>query len=205
MSTIEANAVNESPKDIILKNEPHAIALAKWLVAYSRRGEEEDTLILRELSNRSSFDHFGVKGIAELKRLFYTSLGLLHEQLVALTKRARFGEGEDLRQLFEGISDDDREEMRCALDEVNSSSGKRGRRGVTVQLKKMDTCPQLSLLYFDDNNQLLYGIYMFVRPAIKFVRYLNTRFSFSKSECLSLTGKKNEMSVLEKYVDDNFF
>ena len=204
MSAIEASTANASQKDIILKNEAHAISLAKWIVAYSRRGEEEDTLIIRELSNRSSFDHFGVKGVAELERLFFSSLGLLNEQRTVLTKRARFGEGEDLRQLCEGISDDDRAKMRCALDALNSDSGKRGRRGLTVQLKKMDTCPQLALLRYDDDNQLKYGLYMFVRPAITLVRYLNTRFAFSKSECLSLAEKK-ALLVLEKYNDDNFF
>ena len=191
-------------KASILENEPHAISLSQWLVAYSRRGEEEDTIVLRELSNRSTFDHFGVKGAAELERLFYTTLGLLYEKRAMLTKRARFGEGEDLRELFEGMNDDDREKMKCALDALNSNSGKRGRRGMTVELRNMDKCPQLALFRFDDNNQLMYGLYMFVRPAIKFVRYLNTRFDFSKSECLSLTEKK-EMTVLEKYTDDNFF
>ena len=93
MSKIITGTVNESTKSAILRNEPHAISLANYTVAYSRKGEEEDTMIIRELSNRSSFDHFGVKGAVELERLFYSILGLLHSHLEVLAKRARFGEG----------------------------------------------------------------------------------------------------------------
>ena len=93
MSKISTDIVNESTKSVILRNEPHAISLANYTVAYSRKGEEEDTLIIRELSNRSSFDHFGVKGVVELERLFYSILGLLNSHLEVLAKRARFGEG----------------------------------------------------------------------------------------------------------------
>ena len=93
MSKISIDTVKESTKSVILRNEPYAIPLANYTVAYSRKGEEEDTLIIRELSNRSSFDHFGVKGVAELERLFYSILGLLNSHLELLAKRARFGEG----------------------------------------------------------------------------------------------------------------
>lgn len=205
MSSNESDAVSESQKKLILKNEAHAIALTKQVVAYSRRGEEEDTLIIRDLSNRSAFDHFGVKGIANLERLFFTTLGLMNEHCAVLAKRARYGEGEDLRQLFCGLNDDDREKMRCALAAMNADNDKRKRVGVVVDLKRMDTCPQLTMFRYNDSGEgkLQYGIYLFVRPAIKLVRYMNTRFAFSKSECLSLENK--ELPALEKYTNDNFF
>ena len=100
MSKIEAGT---SEKSIILKSEPHAISLANYTVAYSRRGDEEDTLIIRELSKRSSFDHFGVKGFAELERLLYTILGLLKSQLTVLAQRTRFGEGRRISILLNNL------------------------------------------------------------------------------------------------------
>ena len=91
--------------------------------------------------------------------------------------------------------------MQGAINALNIDDKERGRRGVAVELKNMDTCPQLALLRFDDEKQLKFGVYIFVRPAITLVRYMNMRFSFSKSECLNFAVK----APLEKYKDDTFF
>ena len=195
--------VNESlsAKDAILKNEVNARSLGKTIVAYSRRGEEDDTLIVRDLSKRTTFDHFGVKGLADLERLFYTILGVLNAQRAELVKRARFGEGDDLRKLLDGISDDDREKMQYALDAVRNDKGDDNRRsGTRVQLTKIDTCPQLELVRFADD-QLKFGVYLFMHGTIKLVRHMNTTFALSKSESLLFTAKQ----PLDKYTNDNFF
>ena len=197
-------AINESlsPKDAILKNEANARSLGKTIVAYSRRGEEDDTLIVRDLSKRTTFDHFGVKGLTDLERLFYTILGVLNAQRAALVKRARFGEGDDLRKLLDGISDDDREKMQYALDATRNDDdeGVNRRSDTRVQLTKIDTCPQLELVRFTDD-QLKFGVYLFMHGTIKLVRHMNTTFALSKSESLLFTAKQ----PLDKYTSDNFF
>ena len=132
-------AVNESlssSKDEILKQEANAISLGKSKVVYSRRGEEDDTLIVRDLGERTAFDHFGVKGLADLERLFYAMLGAMNAQRTVLEERARFGDGKELRKLFDGMSDDDREMMQSALDALcNDDDGDNRKSGMTVKMK----------------------------------------------------------------------
>ena len=63
-----------------------------------------------------------------------------------------------------------------------------------------DTCPQLELVRFADD-QLKFGVYLFIHGTIKLVRHMNTTFALSKSESLLFTAKQ----PLEKYTSDNFF
>ena len=58
--------VKKQNKNEILGNEANARSLAKTKVVYSRRGEEEDTLIVRDLYTGTRFDRFGVKGDDQL-------------------------------------------------------------------------------------------------------------------------------------------
>ena len=73
MSKQEATVMkNMNQKASILNNEPKATSIGKTKVAYSRNGEE-DTLIVRDLYSGTRFDRFGVKGIAQLERVFMQS------------------------------------------------------------------------------------------------------------------------------------
>ena len=89
------------------------------------------------------------------------------------------------------------------MNALNSIDNSRRRRGIVVQVKNIDTCPQLALLRFSDDYQLKYGVYISVRPAITLVRYMNKRFNFSGSECLNFAMRAP--TPIEKYKDDNFF
>lgn len=111
--------------------------------------------------------------------------------------------GEDLRKLFDGVDENDREKIQDAMNALNATDNSRGRRGIVVQVKNIDTCPQLALLRYGDDYQLKYGVYIFVRPAITLVRYMNKRFNFSGSTCLNFAMRASV--PIEKYKDDNFF
>ena len=74
-------------KKNILSNNANARLLGKNKVVYSRRDEEHDTLVIRDLSDKSNFDHFGVKGVKELERLLFTILGSMSEHRTTLLKR----------------------------------------------------------------------------------------------------------------------
>ena len=109
----------------------------------------------------------------------------MSEHRTTLLKRMRFG-GDALRQLLDGLSDNDRDMVRSALDACNDGSVQK-KRGVKVEMKKLETCPQLALLRYDEDGQLQCGIYIFIEEAIKLTRHLNATFSFSTSECLLFT------------------
>ena len=71
---------NTKEMDDILKGETNAKCLSKSKVVYNRRGDEDDTLVFRELYPSAKFDRFGVKGIEKLKWIFYFLLGIMREQ-----------------------------------------------------------------------------------------------------------------------------
>ena len=182
-------------KASILENEPNAMSLSKTKVAYSRSGEEEDTLIVRDMYKGTRFDRFGVKGIAQLERVFYAIIGLMNEHRTMLLKRMRYG-GDALWNLLDGLSDEDREGMRHALNSLEPS--------IKIELKKIETCPQLALLQYKDDDKdksLKNGIYLYVGEAVKLVKHMNDVFAFSKSESLSMV----KVAPIEKYTIDDFF
>ena len=183
-------------KASILEKEPNAMSLSKTKVAYSRSGEEEDTLIVRDMYRGTRFDRFGVKGIAQLERVFYAIIGLMNEHRTMLLKRMRYG-GDALWNLLDGLSDEDREGMRHALNSLEPS--------IKIELKKIETCPQLALLQYkgdDDNDKSLKnGIYLYVGEAVKLVKHMNDVFAFSKSESLSMV----KVAPVEKCANDDFF
>ena len=90
---IEIKKVKKQTKNEILENEANARSLAKMKVVYSRRGEEDDTLVVRDLYNGARFDRFGMNGDDQLKQIFYVILDVLSKNRSTLLKQMRFGGG----------------------------------------------------------------------------------------------------------------
>ena len=190
----EANKEVKQEKASILENEANARSLAKNKVTYSRRGEEDDTLIIRDLYTYARFDHFGVKGIDQLEQIFHVILGMLSENRTTLLTRMRFG-GDALRELLDGLSDEDQDGMRAALNDFKKVAS------IKIELKKLETCPQLELLQYNEDKSLENGIYLYVAEVVKLLKHMNSVFAFSKSACLSFV----KAAPIQKYTDDNFF
>ena len=111
----KSNDQVKDEKANILDNESNAMSLGKTKVTYSRSGEEEDTLIVRDLYSGTRFDRFGVKGSAQLERVFYAIVALVHGNRKTLLKRMRYG-GDALRNLLDSLSKDDLDRMSTARD-----------------------------------------------------------------------------------------
>ena len=176
----------------ILKNEANAKRLSKTKVVYSRRGEEEDTLIFRDLYPHTVFDHFGIKGIDELKWAFFFILGTMSEHQTTLFDGR--DDRDDLHNLLEGLDNEDQDEMRGALDNPIASSMK-------ISAENLDTYPQLRLMRHSVDGKVKNGVYLFMSDVVKLVKHMNNVFKFSKSACLSSTKTVS----IEKYTDDYFF
>ena len=193
---MKENTNVKDEKANILDNEPNAMSLGKTKVAYSRNGEEKDTLIVRDLYSRTRFDRFGVKGIAQLQRVFYAILALMQDNRKTLLKQMRYG-GDALHSLLDGLSNNDLEGMSRAHDALAPA--------IKIELKKIETQPQLALFQYDDDEgkTLKNGIYLYVSEAVKLVKHMNDVFAFSQSTCLSVF--KGTPSKIEKYTNDDFF
>ena len=112
----------------------------------------------------------------------------------------RFG-GNALRHLLDGLSDENRDGMRAALDDYNEHAST---SSMTIELKKFETCPQLELLQYAADKSLDNGIYLFVSEAVKLVQHMNTVFAFSKSKCL-LSVETKPITPIKPNTDDHFF
>ena len=106
----------------------------------------------------------------------------------------RYG-GDALRNLLDRLSNDDFDGMSTARDALAPT--------MKIELKKIDTRPQLALFQYDDDKTLKNGIYLYVSEAVKLVKHMNGVFAFSKSSCLSVF--KGTPSKVEKYTNDDFF
>ena len=185
---------NTKEMDEILKGETNAKCLSKSKVVYNRRGDEDDTLVFRELYPSATFDRFGVKGIEKLKWIFYFLLGIISEQQEKIKKdedRSR------LDVLFSGLNQEDRDEMKKAMREKDQFIPSTAR----IRLTNMDTYPQVKLMQCDDQGRVTNGIYLFVNEAVRAIRHMNTIFKFSESPSLLPL----ETVPIEKCQSDDFF
>jgi len=185
---------NTKEMDDILKGETNAKCLSKSKVCYNRRGDEDDTLVFRELYPSAKFDRFGVKGIEKLKWIFYFLLGIISEQQEKIKKdedRSR------LSILFSRLNQEDRDEMKKAMRERDQFIPSTVRIGLT----NMDTYPQVKLMQCNDQGLVTNGIYLFVNEAVRAIRHMNTIFKFSESPSLLPL----ETVPIEKCKTDDFF
>ena len=182
---------NTKEMDDILKGETNAKCLSKSKVVYNRRGDEDDTLVFRELYPSATFDRFGVKGMEKLKWMFYFLLGIMSE------KQEKIKDDEDrsrLAILFSRLNQEDRDEMKKAMREKDQFIPSTARIGLT----NMDTYPQVKLMQCNDQGRVTNGIYLFVNEAVRAIRHMNTIFKFSESPSL-------ETVPIEKCQSDDFF
>ena len=185
---------NTKEMDDILKGEANAKCLSKSKVCYNRRGDENDTLVFRELYPDATFDRFGVKGMEKLKWMFYFLLGIMSE------KQEKIKDDEDrsrLDVLFSRLNQEDRDEMKKAMKERNQFIPNIVRIGLT----NMDTYPQVKLMQCNDQGLVTNGIYLFVNEAVRAIRHMNTIFKFSESPSLLPL----ETVPIEKCNTDDFF
>ena len=102
MALIKSKEIDEA-----IHHKANFLQLGKSKVVYSRAGEEHDTLVIRDVSDGTAYDHFGLKGLNEIERFLYTLLAIMNEHRTILLKRMRYG-GDGLRQLRDGLNCDDR-------------------------------------------------------------------------------------------------
>ena len=190
-----AKYTNTKEMDDILKGETNAKCLSKSKVVYNRRGDEDDTLVFRELYPSATFDRFGVKGIEKLKWIFYFLLGIMSEQQEKIAKK-KDEDRSKLDALFSRLKQEDRDEMKKAMREEDQFIST-----IKIGLTNLDTYPQVKLLQYNDKGKVTNGIYLFVNEAVRAIRHMNTIFKFSESPSLMPV----ETVPIEKCITDDFF
>ena len=174
-----------------LEGEANAKKLSRSKVMCSRRGDEADTFIIRDLYPSAQFDRFGIKGIEKLKWTFYRILSIMNEkQSVLMDGTVGIG---GLSKLLDSLDQEDRDEMMKTIDMYGNGS-------MTISWNSLSSFPQLKMMQYIDG-QVANGIYLFVSDALKAIRHMNAIFRFSTNPHLLPV----ETEPIKKCKTDDFF
>ena len=177
-----------------LEGEANAKKLSRSKVMYSRRGDEADTFIIRDLYPSAQFDRFGIKGIEKLKWTFYRILSMMNEKQSVLMENNKSDVGIDgLSKLLDSLDQEDRDEMMKTIDMCGNGS-------MTISWNSLSSFPQLKMLQYIDE-KVANGIYLFASDALKAIRHMNAIFRFSTNPHLLPV----ETEPIKKCKTDDFF
>lgn len=214
MSKRAAPSPESEAKRKLLNEKVNAFSLSHTKVAYSREGEADDTLVVRDVSKSTTFTSFGVLDVDNIADLFFAILAILrahrNEILPALTVRHR----EAMESVLDGLSDDDMLEIDGVRgggddedDDYGNNAVKINLGGVMVMLT-LDGLPRRLVLFTmnavdgGDKTGVKTGVYLFPGEAIKLVRHMNDCFHVSKSACLMPIKRMKSVKI---YDNDDFF
>ena len=209
MSTVAtANVANA--KDAIMKEKKNSFSLSKSKVAYIENVKRDDNtngevvLVVRDVDSTFQFSAFGVANRREIEKTFYAILATLHTHREHLLRTHMFNIIE-LMTLLDGLSERDLKNLPV-IDTVHAKDIAKIVLGPAQVRLVLDNFPRVGLLTTKavdggSENDIKTGIYLFVGEAIKLLKFLNTEFGFSASECLIVPARNQ----LQRFELDDFF
>ena len=145
-------------------------------------GSSEFALVVRDADTQFAFSTFGVVKLAMIENTFYAILSSLHAHRQQLLMETSMFSGDAMMALLDGLSDDEDLKKMPDLD-ANAIHSKDTAKIVLgpVQVRLvLDKYPRVGL----------FTTKAVVGEAIKLVKFLNTEFGFSASQCLIVPARK---------------
>ena len=190
-------------KDQIMREKKKSFSLSKTKVAYIESvarddgGSSEFALVVRDADTQFAFSTFGVVKLAMIENTFYAILASLHAHRQQLLMETSMFSGDAMMALLDGLSDDEDLKKMPDLDANAIHSGDAAKivlGPVQVRLV-LDKYPRVGLLTTKavdggSEHDIKTGIYLFVGEVIRLVKFLNTEFGFSVSQCLIVPARK---------------
>ena len=209
MST-NGSVVVVNAKDAIMREKKKSFSLSKTKVAYIESVKRDDdssgefVLVVRDVDTTFAFSSFGVGKLDEIEKTFYAILATLNTHRQHLLGTSMFSTVE-LETLLNGLSEKDLKNMpdNVAIHAKDIAKIVLGPAQVRMVLDKFPRVGLLTTKAVDggSENDIKTGIYLFVGEVIKLVKFLNTEFGFSASECLIMPAKNQ----LQRFELDDFF
>ena len=197
-------------KDAIMREKKKSFSLSKTKVAYIESVKRDDdssgefVLVVRDVDTTFAFSSFGVGKLDEIEKTFYAILATLNTHRQHLLGTSMFSTVE-LETLLNGLSEKDLKNMpdNVAIHAKDIAKIVLGPAQVRMVLDKFPRVGLLTTKAVDggSENDIKTGIYLFVGEVIKLVKFLNTEFGFSASECLIMPAKNQ----LQRFELDDFF
>jgi len=198
-----SKSVMEEQK-VRMMEKPNATSIGKSKVAYGREGDEDDTLVVRDLYEKSKYPFFGVKGKPILKSIFFAMLHEMKAFRNEIASSLKYEKKDFITMLNNLTAEDDL--MMTTLCE-----GKEGERrsefefeSVKVRFTQEGLYPRFELI----NNLVAKGeekvrlttACLFTSEAFKLLKHLQKVYSFSNNVFLV-----NECTPIQNYENDDFF
>ena len=197
-------------KDAIMREKKKSFSLSKTKVDYIESVKRDDdssgefVLVVRDVDTTFAFSSFGVGKLDEIEKTFYAILATLNTHRQHLLGTSMFSTVE-LETLLNGLSEKDLKNMpdNVAIHAKDIAKIVLGPAQVRMVLDKFPRVGLLTTKAVDggSENDIKTGIYLFVGEVIKLVKFLNTEFGFSASECLIMPAKNQ----LQRFELDDFF
>ena len=185
-------------KDAIMREKKKSFSLSKTKVAYIESVKREDdssgepVLVVRDVDSTFAFSTFGVGKLNEIEKTFYAILATLNTHRQHLLDTSMFS-ADELKALLDGLSRKDLKKMpkNVAIHAKDIATIVLGPAQVRLVLDKFPRVGLLTTKAVDggSENDIKTGIYLFVGEVIKLLKFVNTEFGFSESECLIVPAK----------------
>ena len=192
------NETGECLKKKIKEEKPNYSSLARNKVAFSRVKDPNDTLVLRDISSKTVYDHFGVKGQADIEAVFYAILAILKSYAAEILPNLQF----DQKLLNDLLAKMSREDAATVISLIKESEN-----ADTFTFQSCKVCyvskefPVIGLFNLTGNGDVKNGLYLFTSEAIKLLKHIVKYFHVSENPALIDAPTAN----IESYKDDDFF
>ena len=177
-SDMPAEAQSAAKRKSYLK-EKNSFSLSEKKIVYSNREHDEANFIIRSV-NEGNFKAFGMSGVDNIKRAFYTMLALLEKNRELFESKCKFGVKE-LVNLLNSMSEEDRmevEKLNDPTDALELMMNDHARAQITSS-----QIPQMSLIKFYENDvgerEIQTGIYLYATELVRLIKYLNSTHEIS--------------------------
>ena len=200
----------ESSHEKLMREKFNSFSLCSSKLVYSRDVDPNDTMIIRNLYQRIAHNKriFGLKGVQHIETLFLCLIAMFKDSMDQLRGRIKYVRNEEFEELLKVFTrKEDRIQGlgRVLLEKKLVERGKsiarfNGSSEIKIEMNASADFPNIVLINENHEKNTINSVSLFVGEAIKLLKYLNSRFNFTRDELL-----KVQPINFEIYETDNFF
>ena len=197
-----SKSIMDERKDRMMEK-PNATSIGKWKVAYCREGDC-DSLVVRDVFEKSKYPLFGIKGILILKSIFFAMLCEMKAFRKQISGSLKY-EKKDFINMLNNITANDELMMTTLCDgkEDESRSEFEFESLVKVRFAKEAQYPRFELINLEEKGERKVAktaIHLFTSDAFKLLKHLQKVHNFSDNVTLV-----DECTPMKEFDNDDFF
>ena len=182
---------------------PNATSIGNSKVAYSREGDADDTLVARDLFEKSKYPLFGVKGTPILKSIFFAMLHEMKAFRKQISSSLKYEKKDFINTLDNMTAEDELMMTTLCNGGEEESRSEFEFESVKVRFTQEGLYPRFELINLevkDERKVVKTAIHLFTSDAFKLLKYLQKLYNFSDNVIL-IDG----CTPIQKFDNDDFF